>query len=187
MRARWRDGRVVEGTRLENGKRTFARFLTPPKALSLLSLSHFDFLNNHQKSAQKSHTVSNGSIRFSPVRVPVFVMRLADLKAKPDANHANAHPFHAWSCQLCHQHCAPSPFAQLVSNPTPPGQITREWPSVVFDQMRRGLPLLEFCKHFGLICEVDSAAYPHISPPIETCKVLVHRVPFSRRASYGLE
>jgi len=91
-------------------------------------------------------------------------MRLADLKAKPDANHANAHPFHAWSCQLCHQHCAPSPFAQLVSNPTPPGQITREWPSVVFDQMRRGLPLLEFCKHFGLICEVDSAAYPHIRP-----------------------
>jgi hypothetical protein len=27
-----------------------------------------------------------------PVRVPVIVTRLAELKAKPVANHANAHP-----------------------------------------------------------------------------------------------
>jgi hypothetical protein len=52
--------------------------------------------------------------RKSPVRVHVLVIRLADLKAKPVASHENAHPFNAWSCQLCNQHCAPSPFADLV-------------------------------------------------------------------------
>ena len=31
------------------------------------------------------------------------------MKAKPDANHANAHPMQEWSCQLCHQPCALSP------------------------------------------------------------------------------
>jgi hypothetical protein len=31
-----------------------------------------------------------------------------------------------WSCQICNQHRAPSPLAELVSNPTPPGQITHE-------------------------------------------------------------
>jgi hypothetical protein len=35
-----------------------------------------------------------------PVRIPVFVMRLAELKAKPVANHANAHPINDWSCQI---------------------------------------------------------------------------------------
>jgi hypothetical protein len=44
-----------------------------------------------------------------PIRVPVFVMRLADLKAKPDANHANTHPINAWSCQIYNQHHATSP------------------------------------------------------------------------------
>jgi hypothetical protein len=44
-----------------------------------------------------------------PVRVPVFVMRLAELKAKPDANHANTHPINDWSCQICNQHRATSP------------------------------------------------------------------------------
>jgi hypothetical protein len=29
--------------------------------------------------------------RASPFRVPVLVMRLAELKAKPDANHVNTH------------------------------------------------------------------------------------------------
>jgi hypothetical protein len=53
------------------------------------------------------------------------------LKAKPDANHENVHPVKAWSCQLCYQHCAPPPIADLVSNPTPPGQITRELASSV--------------------------------------------------------
>jgi hypothetical protein len=36
-------------------------------------------------------------------------MRLAYLKAKPDANHANAHPISAWSCQICNQPRATSP------------------------------------------------------------------------------
>jgi hypothetical protein len=36
-------------------------------------------------------------------------MWLADLKAKPDANHANAHPINDWSCQICNQHRATSP------------------------------------------------------------------------------
>ena len=54
-----------------------------------------------------------GSIRLQyqifPVRVHVFVICLAGLKAKPDANHENAHPMQAWSCQLGHQPCALSP------------------------------------------------------------------------------
>ena len=37
------------------------------------------------------------------------VICLANLKAKPDANHANAHPINDWSCQLCNQPCALSP------------------------------------------------------------------------------
>jgi hypothetical protein len=55
------------------------------------------------------------SVRFfvrrgtAPVRVPVFVICLAGLKAKPDANHANAHPINDWSCQICNQHRATSP------------------------------------------------------------------------------
>jgi hypothetical protein len=36
-------------------------------------------------------------------------MRLANLQAKPDANHANAHPMSDWSCQICNQHRATSP------------------------------------------------------------------------------
>jgi hypothetical protein len=56
------------------------------------------------------HTVSKTGIqKYSPVRVHVIVMRLADLKAKPDANHENAHPMQDWSCQICNQPRAPSP------------------------------------------------------------------------------
>ena len=35
------------------------------------------------------------------------------------------------------------PLADLVSNPTPPGQITREWALLVVDQLAReiGLPV----------------------------------------------
>ena len=40
----------------------------------------------------------------TPVRVHVFVIRLADLKAKLDANHENTHPINDWSCRLCNQH-----------------------------------------------------------------------------------
>jgi hypothetical protein len=43
-------------------------------------------------------------------------MRLADLQAKaymPTTRTLT--PERAWSCQLCHQHCAPPPFAELVS------------------------------------------------------------------------
>jgi hypothetical protein len=67
----------------------------------------------------------------------MFVMRLAELKAKPDANHANAHPMQDWSCQICNPHRAMHPPADLVSNPTPPGQITREWASLVNGQLGR--------------------------------------------------
>jgi hypothetical protein len=56
---------VAEGTRLENEKYTFAHFLTRLKGSSLLTFSDSDFLDNHQESAQKPQTVSNGSIRFS--------------------------------------------------------------------------------------------------------------------------
>jgi len=100
---------VVEGTRLEIEKRAFAHFLTPLQASSTLTFVAYTLLNDHPKSAQKSHTVSDGSIRFTPVRVHLAVMRLAGLKAKPDARQENAHPMKAWSCQLCDQPCAPSP------------------------------------------------------------------------------
>jgi hypothetical protein len=39
---------------------------------------------------------------------------------------ANPHHMQDRSCQICNQHCAPPPFAELVSNPTVPGQISRE-------------------------------------------------------------
>jgi hypothetical protein len=39
----------------------------------------------------------------------VFVICLAELKAKPDANHESAHHINDWSCQICNQHRATSP------------------------------------------------------------------------------
>jgi hypothetical protein len=36
------------------------------------------------------------SVENFPVRVHVFVIWLAELKAKPGANHANAHPMSDW-------------------------------------------------------------------------------------------
>ena len=42
-----------------------------------------------------------------PVRIHLFVIQLADLKAKPVAKQANAHPMQDWSCRICHQHRAP--------------------------------------------------------------------------------
>ena len=44
-----------------------------------------------------------------PVRVHMFVICFAELKAKPDANHANPHPMQDWSCQICYQRRATSP------------------------------------------------------------------------------
>jgi hypothetical protein len=41
---------------------------------------------------RRTDGLHNGKLHNSPVRVPVIVMRLADLQAKPDANHANPHP-----------------------------------------------------------------------------------------------
>jgi len=41
-----------------------------------------------------------------PVRIHLFVIQLADLKAKPVAKQANAHPMQDWSCRICHQHRA---------------------------------------------------------------------------------
>ena len=41
-----------------------------------------------------------------PVRVHLFVIRLADFKAKPVANQENAHPMKDWSCRICNQHRA---------------------------------------------------------------------------------
>ncbi len=160
-----RSGRPGKQTTwLEIEEYAFAHFLTPLKASSLLNFVMPTLLKNHPKSAEKSHTVSNSSIRFFPIRVHVFVMWLADLKAKPNANHANAHPMRAWSCRICNQHCTPPPFAELVSNPTPPGHIAREPVSLVFDPACRDLCVQEFCKATGLICGTDRAAYPHIRP-----------------------
>jgi hypothetical protein len=62
-----------------------------------------------------------------PVRVHLFVIRLADLVANPVANQENAHSINDWSCQICHQPCSAPRSTELVSNPTPPGNATREW------------------------------------------------------------
>ena len=64
-------------------------------------------------------------------------MRLADLQAKPDANHANPHPHVSLLVSDLHQPCAPPAFADLVANPIPPGQIARDWALLVNDQLAR--------------------------------------------------
>jgi hypothetical protein len=139
-----------------------ALFTVPHASSSLINIEDSDFAvrTNPQKSAQKTQTVSDCSIRFFPVRVHVFVISLAGLKAKPVVNHENAHPMQDWSCQLCNRHCAMLPFAEPVSNPTPPGQISHERASLVDDQPSREFGLREVCKPLGLICETDCAAYP---------------------------
>jgi hypothetical protein len=63
------------------------------------------------------HPCPDGTSAEIPVRVPVLVIQLADLKAKPDANHANAHPKQDWSCQICNQHCAMSPSRRTGFKP----------------------------------------------------------------------
>jgi hypothetical protein len=55
------------------------------------------------------HIVLAPADRNFPVRFHVPVIWLADLKAKPVANHANTHPMQAWSYRICTQHRAPSP------------------------------------------------------------------------------
>ena len=52
-----------------------------------------------------------------PVRVPVIVIWLARLKAKPAAKHANAHPKRDWSYRICNQPCAPSPVHRTGFKP----------------------------------------------------------------------
>jgi hypothetical protein len=83
------------------------------------------------KSPEKRHG------RNSPVRVPVIVMRLADLKAKPDANHANPNPIMPGRVKFATSTAPLPPLADLVSNPTPPGQISRERASLVNGQLVR--------------------------------------------------
>jgi hypothetical protein len=63
------------------------------------------------------------------------------------------------SCQLCHQPAPSPPFAELVSNPTPSGQVSRDRVSPPCDQLARELYVQEFCKQPSLICEADRAAY----------------------------
>ena len=46
---------------------------------------------------------------FSPFAFPCWSWDLRATKAKSHAQHANAHPINAWSCQICNQHRAPSP------------------------------------------------------------------------------
>jgi len=58
-------------------------------------------------------------------------MQLVELKAKPDADHANAYPMQDWSCQICNQHCATFPARGSGFKSTPPGQIARDRASSV--------------------------------------------------------
>jgi hypothetical protein len=48
---------------------------------------------------------------------------------------------YAWSCRIWNQHRALCPLAELVSNPTPPGQITREPASLLGGRLGRVLCL----------------------------------------------
>ena len=55
------------------------------------------------------------------------------------------------------------PLADLVSNPTPLGQIARERALLVIGQLARAIGWPVLYKHSGLILESGCAAYPHIS------------------------
>jgi hypothetical protein len=46
---------------------------------------------------------------FSPFAFACWSWDMRATKAKSHAQHANAHPINAWSCQICNQHRAPSP------------------------------------------------------------------------------
>jgi len=102
-----------------------------------LSFVTFALLKNHPKSAQKLHTVSNGSIRFSvrppqifiyefPVRVHVFVIRLAKFEGQAGCQPREHSPHARLVVSNLHPALRPIPAAELVSNPTPPGQILCE-------------------------------------------------------------
>ena len=70
---------------------------------------------------------------FSPLAFPCWSWDLRATKAKSHAQHANAHPINAWSCQICNQHRAPSPArGSGFKSDTTRGQITRERASPLY-------------------------------------------------------
>jgi hypothetical protein len=86
--------------------------------------------------AEKSHHDEH-----SPVAFPCLSIHLADLKAKPDANHANARPINDWSCQICSQYLAMSSARGSGFKPTPPGQISRELALLINGQISRDIDM----------------------------------------------
>jgi hypothetical protein len=80
----------------------------------------------------------------------VFVICLAELKAKPDANHANAHPLMTGRVKFATSTAPRPPLANLVSNPTPPGQISRERTALIDDQLARVFHLWAILQLTGL-------------------------------------
>ncbi len=111
----------------------------------------------------------------------MLVIRLTELKAKPDAKPANTHA--QVSLVVSNLQPAPrprSPFADLVTNPTPPGKISRERLSAIgacpyrdSDQQLHGRcckPSSErkparkesnpFCR-FLVFCQIPLKAYKH--------------------------
>jgi hypothetical protein len=55
----------------------------------------------------------------------MFVIRLANLEAKPVANHKNTHPKFSLDVLAFNRHCATFSPAEPVSNLTPPGKFAR--------------------------------------------------------------
>ena len=85
------------------------------------------FPKHYQKSVSKKF----------PVRVPVLVVRLANRRPSRMPTTRTLTPINDWSCQFCYQPCAPSPSHRTGFKTAPPGQIAREWVSLVDDQPGR--------------------------------------------------
>jgi len=110
---------VVDNLMTGNGRRLFHFAFQSPDfarrrkqemsrkmATRLERLANHPISNSFQKKANNLDQISQAPY---PVRIPVFVMRLAEFKAKPDANHANPHPMQDWSYRICNQYRATSP------------------------------------------------------------------------------
>src|ERR1039457_6950210 len=107
-------------------------------------------------------------------------------------------PSMAWSCQICNQPAPRPPLADLVSNPTPPGQISRDGTSQVYVHYGRESSRFETLK--VLDCPVFNCFWVgfresilphrpagHTTPQEPDRLIQIPHLPFVKRFQYCYE
>ena|GEM_PF-3006291 len=127
-----------------------------------MSLFDFEYTSLNLCVNTKNKNVLAVRKRTAPVPVPVFVIGLAGLKAKPDANHANIHPRVSLLVSALPPALRPATLRRSgFKSDTTRTNLARlngagHWSTGPRDWLPSALPT------FGLILEGSRAVYPHI-------------------------